>query len=818
MGSISRRLGTALVAACLLSGAMAAQASALLPYQMQDMVIPKTVFAPNGLAVDQENSDLYVAGTIGSAGLHGFDAETEVETAFGEGNYESVAVNPVDHNIYALTKPPFPIRIEIYNHEWEIDRKPIPTPAGHGRIGLDSAGNVFIPDIGAINEQQKFIVGATGGTYKLIFEGEETAPIEWNAEEFQVSEALAALANIGEGNVGVTRSGQTYTVTFQGALASTDVPQLSADSTGLSEGTVNHIETIVDGSNAPPSIKQYSEGGVLLQTITCGACPGGAFTAVPNGVAFDDEDNLYVDDAAGERVITFHATPGSPTNYSAVAPTEIDSGATRAMAVDPRTHQVFVIGDDGSGFHVKGFEPGEALFADFGLGVISSNFLFFGTLQVAVDSNTGSVYVGDVVFSETGIVTTLREFVPAPPPTIEPDTAGVEASRHATLKTLINPNGTLVLSCTFEYGTTEAYGSTLPCNDPGFGSQPVGISAEALGLQPDTVYHYRVTASSETGTTVGPDQQFKTLIDKAAATTGGAQALQTTASVEGAVNPGGHPLTECFFEYGADAAYGAKAPCTALPDSGSAPVEVSAAISGLQPNSTYHYRVVAVNAGGTEWGADMTLRTLPRAPAITTGAATLVGADTAKVAGTVNAEASVTRYFFEYGPSTSYGQSTAAGSAVGEEVIKVSERLSGLQPATVYHYRLVGQSVGGTTNGPDMTFTTGPRPFGRVFLPATAPLKQRKAAVELQCRGVAIAECKGTLVLRARIKKGIRFILVKVGEADFDFFGGQKKVVTVTLNAAGKKVISQSGGEPIPAVASAANKNRVVRLMQKGSR
>jgi hypothetical protein len=117
-----------------------------------------------------------------------------------------------------------------------------------------------------------------------------------------------------------------------------------------------------------------------------------------------------------------------------------------------------------------------------------------------------------------------------------------------------------------------------------------------------------------------------------------------------------------------------------------------------------------------------------------------------------------------------------------------------------------------------MTFTTGPRPIGRVYLPAKAPLKKGKAAIELQCRGAAIAECEGNLVLRARIKKGIRFILVKVGEADFDFFGGQKRVVTVTLNGAGKKVISQSGGEPIPAVASAANKNRVVRLMLKGSR
>ena len=230
------------------------------------------------------------------------------------------------------------------------------------------------------------------------------------------------------------------------------------------------------------------------------------------------------------------------------------------------------------------------------------------------------------------------------------------------------------------------------------------------------------------------------------------------------------------------------------------------------PNTGYHYRLVAVNAGGTEIGADHTFVTLPKAPAITTGAATLVGADRARISGTVNPEGSVSRYQFEYGTTTGYGSSVGIATAVGTETIRVAENISDLQPTTTYHYRLSASSAGGTSNGPDMTFTTGPRPSGRVFLPAKAPLEGRNAAIELQCRGISIAECNGTLVLRARIKQGIRFILVKVGEAPFDFFGGQKKLLVVHLNKAGTKVISQSEGKPIPTVASAANKNRVVRL------
>jgi hypothetical protein len=813
MSLVTRRCAGAALGSLLCLCLMAPAAGATT-YTPTEVLVPSAAWVPTGMTVDQSTQALYVGANFFEGKVHAFVGDSE--TSFGEGNYESLAVNPTNNRIYALTRPQTPIRIEIYNPEGEIAAPPISDPAGKGTIAADSSGNVFSPDIGPISEQQKFTVAATGGTYQLIFEGEKTAPLAWNSGGYEVEQALTALPSIGEGNLYIQQSGQTYTIVFQNVLAYTNLPLIGADSSGLTEGSVTHIETAVDGTNAPPSVKEFSPGGKLLQTLNCSTCPSGAFTSPSAGVAIDDADNLYVADPSKSRVVIFHATPGSPTNYSSVAPTEIQPGAVRSLAVDPVTHQIFVGGDDGEGFHVKGYEVDGTKFADFGLGFFAGNFTFFGTEQLAVNAATGMVYVNEFSFSESGYEPRIYGYSPAPPPAIESEDATVEASRHALMNGLVNPNGTLVLSCKFEYGTTEAYGSTLPCNDPGFGEEPVLVSAEAAPLEPNTVYHYRIIATNEGGTTVGTDQTFKTLIDKALPTTGTAVPLQTSATLEGSVNPLGNPMSDCYFEYGADSSYGAKAPCAPTPGAVDGDVAVSGSAGGLQPNTGYHYRLVAVNAGGTQVGADQVFATLPKAPAITTGAATLVGADRARISGTLNPEGSVSRYQFEYGTTTGYVSATRSATAVGTDTIRVAENITDLQPSTTYHFRLSATSAGGTTHGPDMTLTTAPRPLGRVFLPAKSPRKGLDAAIELQCRGVAIAECKGTLVLRARIKRGIRFILVKVGETAFDFFGGQKKVVTVHLNKAGKKVIAQSNGKPIPAVASAANKNRVVRLIDGG--
>jgi hypothetical protein len=86
----------------------------------------------------------------------------------------------------------------------------------------------------------------------------------------------------------------------------------------------------------------------------------------------------------------------------------------------------------------------------------------------------------------------------------------------------------------------------------------------------------------------------------------------STATLRGTVDPGGFFDTRYHFEYGPTTAYGSfSAPADA--GSGSGPMAVRIAISGLTPDLTYHYRLVAWNIQGTSdegpgVGADRTLQ------------------------------------------------------------------------------------------------------------------------------------------------------------------------------------------------------------------
>ncbi len=355
-----------------------------------------------------------------------------------------------------------------------------------------------------------------------------------------------------------------------------------------------------------------------------------------------------------------------------------------------------------------------------------------------VASNTGGTSKGsDQTF------TTLPN-----PPTVVTGTASAVTQTTATLGGSVNPNSGEVSECKLEYGTSTSYGSSTACSPaPGSGSSPVPVTAPATGLAANTTYHFRIVASNAGGTSYGSDQTFTTLPDPPTVVTGTASAVsQTSAILGGSVNPNGGEVSECELEYGTSTSYGSSTACSPAPGSGSSPVPVTAPATGLAANTTYHFRIVASNAGGTSYGSDQTFTTLPDPPTVVTGTASAVSQTSAILGGSVNPNGGeVSECELEYGTSTSYGSSTSCSPAPGSgsSPVAVSASITSLAANTTYHFRIVATNAGGTSKGSDQTFTTLPNP-PTVVTGVAYGVSQTLAALDatVNPNGGEVSECK----------------------------------------------------------------------------
>jgi hypothetical protein len=194
----------------------------------------------------------------------------------------------------------------------------------------------------------------------------------------------------------------------------------------------------------------------------------------------------------------------------------------------------------------------------------------------------------------------------------------------ATLNGTVNPNGNAT-TYLFQWGLTTSYGLQSSSHSAGHGIKPVSVHVTATDLIPGTLYHYHVVASNKFGASVGADRTFKTTGHPPPdVATGPANGIGTSgATLTGVVNPHGQATTWTF-EYGLSAFYGYLMAYRSVP-AGSSPVTVTSQLQGLEPGTTFHYRLVASHNGSVQIpGADQSFMTLPsprpipRLPATTT--------------------------------------------------------------------------------------------------------------------------------------------------------------------------------------------------------
>jgi hypothetical protein len=313
----------------------------------------------------------------------------------------------------------------------------------------------------------------------------------------------------------------------------------------------------------------------------------------------------------------------------------------------------------------------------------------------------------------------------------------------ATFRGELNP-GKEAGPGTFELGTyeflynrsaTECKGGSVAPESPGIslgGGQEVLPPLEVTGLVAHSEYTVCLLARNGIGgeATVGPAVTFKTALTPETPVTSAATGVGTTsATLHGVLNPGGEGEAGSYeFLYAASTSEcegGAGSGGSAL---GAREEAVSSEVTGLSPNTEYTVCLLARNeAGETSMGSSVTFTTQKAAPVVGGESFSDVGSSGTWVDAQVDAEGSPTTYFYEYGTSTAYGYATSPVSGGdANRVVEAPARLGGLQPGTVYYFRVVASNESGTVQGVDARFTTLSTgvpglPDGRVFEMVTPP-------------------------------------------------------------------------------------------------
>jgi DNA-binding beta-propeller fold protein YncE len=428
--------------------------------------------------------------------------------------------------------------------------------------------------------------------------------------------------------------------------------------------------------------------GIDVCTTSCGtgtktSDPGGfeepIFVAVDNSAGASEGD-VYVADTAADLVSKFDPEGNLITSWASGG--QLDGAGAEhgpfisisGITVDPAGRLFVYDGNQEQWFEFSQSGAAEPT-VPVGRATVPSG--------IAVDS-LGHLYkvVGFKNLEQYSAAGTDLGFVDNPFPA-EPDTTGF-AIDLSTDSIYLDQAGTEIE----HFGPACASGSNFPCAvEDRFGSAQLsgGGAGVAVDASDGTVY---------VADAAGSRIDVYAAAQSADVATDPATAIEpATATLNGHLDPaGGGEVSECLFEWGTTTAYGETHPC-AEGQAFSAPAAVHTDLTDLQPDTTYHFRLRAANTVVATEGADQVLTTTGP-PIVTEEQATDIEPTTATLGATINPSGHRTEYRFEYGTSASYGSQTPFTplAAEGHADEAVGAPISGLQRATVYHFRAVARS------------------------------------------------------------------------------------------------------------------------------
>jgi DNA-binding beta-propeller fold protein YncE/Tol biopolymer transport system component len=432
-------------------------------------------------------------------------------------------------------------------------------------------------------------------------------------------------------------------------------------------------------------VEKFSAAGVFEGQI---ALPG---IGNVESLALDASGDLYVmaSELAGVHKYNGAGAPlGAPRDPEATALASVIAVAPSGVLYVYSIEQKRILGFDPSGAELVSLdEEGNAE-------------------GMAFDAGTGALYV-----SHPGAVSVVSVPGPGPHVVTASEWVGEVAPTSAVLHATVNPEGAAT-EYHFEYGTTAAYGESTPVSAPLTAVNEVqSVSLTATGGvftlsfkgEPSAPIPFNATAAEVEAALEGISSLGTGQV-AVAGEPGGPWSVQFTGTLAGRDVPELGTDASALTGPEPGAAVATTTPGISLFDDRPA----SAAINGLLPGTTYHFRILARDGSHTTLGPDQTFSTLP-AVSIESESVSRVTSSSARLETVLNGHGIATDYRFEYGAGSAYGEKVPipngdAGSSASNATFSVL--IEGLTPGATYHYRVLAHNSLGTVEGADQLFTT----------------------------------------------------------------------------------------------------------------